>query len=332
MREDHLIIFSGRAHPKLAKDICQYLQKRQEKDCEIGLVDISYFADKEINLRVHTNVRGADVFIIQPTCPPVNENLMELLILIDCLKRASAERITAVIPYYGYARKDRKDEGRVPITAKLVADLLSTAGANRILTMDLHADQIQGFFDIPVDHMLARAVFIPYFRSLRIENLTVVSPDVGSVKQAQSYAKRLNGDLALVEKRRDPITGQISIFRLLGDVKDKNVLVVDDIISTGGTIVEACKKIKEQGARDIYIAATHGVLCGDAMEILGKCPAKEIVVTNTVVIPPEKVLPNMKILSIASYLAEAIRRIHNSESVSSLFDDEHLNGYLLDNP
>ena len=322
MDKNKLVIFSGTAHPKLGESICKYL------NLEVGKAYLGRFPDKEIDIKVNSDVRGADVYIIQPTCPPVNENLMELLILIDCLKRASAASITAVIPYYGYARKDRKDEGRVPITAKLVANLITTAGVTRLVTLDMHADQVQGFFDIPLDHLLARAILIPYFRQLQIPNLVVASSDVGSVKQARAYAKRLEAELAIVDKRRDYTTRQVVSMNLLGEVTNKNVIIVDDMISTGGTIVEAFKLVKQKGALDVYICATHPVLCGDAVPLLkNECPAKEIVVTNSIPIPPDKRLPNMKVLSLGPYLGEAIRRIHNSESVSYLF--EHPVGNFL---
>jgi ribose-phosphate pyrophosphokinase len=314
MRKSKFLVFSGSAHPKLGESICHYL------NMDIGKVYFGRFPDGEIDIKVNSDVRGADVFVVQSVCPPVNENLMELLILIDCLKRASAERITAVIPYYGYARKDRKDEGRVPITAKLVADLLTTAGTNRVLTLDLHADQIQGFFDIPVDHLLARAIFIPYLNNMQIKKLSVVSPDIGSVKQASAYAKRLGAELAVTSKKRDFNTGQIVSMNVLGDVADKNVVIVDDMISTAGTIAEAARLVKAKGALDIYLCATHAVLCKDAVEQLRNCPAKEIIVSNSIPVPLEKLLPNMTVLSLGPYLGEAIRRINNSESVSYLFE------------
>lgn len=314
MRKSKFLVFSGSAHPKLGESICHYL------NMEMGKVYTGHFPDGEIDIKVNSDVRGADVFVVQSLCPPVNENLMELLILIDCLKRASAERITAVIPYYGYARKDRKDEGRVPITAKLVADLLTAAGIHRILTLDLHADQIQGFFNIPVDHLLARAIFIPYIRNLQIKNLVVLSPDIGSVKQASAFAKRLGGELAITNKKRDFNTGQIVSMTVLGEVENKNVVLVDDMISTAGTITEAARLVKEKGAQDVYLCATHGVLCKDAVERLHNCPAKEIILSNSIPVPPEKMLPNMTVLSLGPYLGEAIRRINNSESVSYLFE------------
>jgi len=315
MRQNRLLIFSGTAHPQLTKNICDYLGINE------GKVYIGRFPDKEIDIKVESDVRGADVFVVQPTCSPVNENLMELLILIDCLRRASAERVTAVIPYYGYARKDRKDEGRVPITAKLVANLLTTTGVNRVLTVDLHADQIQGFFDIPLDHLLAGAVFIPYFQGLNVPNLVVVSPDVGSIKQARAYAKRLGADLAIVDKRRESAE-QVVSMNIIGEVKGKNVLLVDDMISTGGSIAEACRFLAKEGAKDIYICATHPVLCGKAIERLKNLPVQEIIVSDSIPIDAEEI-PTLKVISIAPFLGDAIRRIHNSESVSHLFKTAH---------
>lgn len=313
MKDNKLLIFSGTAHPELTKKICNYL------NLEIGKVQITRFPDQEVDIKVNSDVRGADVYILQPTCTPADSNLMELLALIDCCKRASAERVTAVIPYYGYARKDRKDEGRVPITAKLVANLLTAAGSDRILTVDLHAAQIQGFFDIPVDHLLARSIFLPYLSRLDITNLVMVSPDIGSVKQTRAYAKRLRVGMAVVDKRRDS-PEEVTTFQLIGEVKNKNVVIIDDMISTATTIMEAYKLIKAQGALDVYFYATHPVLCSNAIENLRQCDVKEIVVSDSIPIPENKRLPNMKILSLASFLGEAIRRIHNSESISHLFE------------
>ena len=255
--------------------------------------------------------------MIQPTCPPVNENLMELLILIDCLRRASAERITAVIPYFGYARQDRKAEGRVPISAKLVANIITAAGATRALAVDLHAAQLQGFFDIPMDHLYAAPVLVEYFRQLNIKDLTIVSPDVGGIKMARAYAKRLNADLAIVDKRRSGPT-ETEVMHIIGDVEGRNVILVDDMISTATSITEAAKHCRKKGAKDIYICGTHAVLAGKAVEKLQKAPVKEVVVTDT--IPTAgKEFSNLKVLSIANLLGEAIRRIHHSESVSTLF-------------
>jgi ribose-phosphate pyrophosphokinase len=255
--------------------------------------------------------------VIQPTCPPVNEHLMEMLILIDCLRRASAERITAVIPYFGYARQDRKAEGRVPISAKLVANLITTAGAHRALSVDLHAAQLQGFFDIPMDHLYAAPVLVDYFRRLELKDLTIVSPDVGGIKMARAYAKRLNAGLAIVDKRRSG-PAETEVMHVIGEVEGRNLILVDDMISTGTSISEAAKACRKEGAKDIYICGTHAVLSGKAVEKLSKAPVKEVVVTDT--IPTAgKEFPTLRVLSIANLLGEAIRRIHHSESVSSLF-------------
>ncbi len=310
--QSKFVIFSGTAHPTLAYKISQYL------NVDLGQSEISRFPDGETDIKINSDIRGADVFIIQPTCTPSNENLMELLIYIDCAKRASADRITAVIPYYGYARRDRKDEGRVPITAKLVANLLETAGADRVLTVDLHAGQIQGFFDIPVDHLLARVTFIPYFQQLNIPNLVVVAPDVGAVRHARAYSKRLSGDLAVIDKRRDS-PRSVTMMQLIGQVQGKNALLVDDMISTGGTLVEAYQCLKNNGCQDVYICATHPVFAEEACTRLSKCDFKQIVVSDSIPIPKHKQLPNLVIISLANYLGEAIRRIHTSESISTLF-------------
>ncbi len=310
-----LAVFSGRANPILARKVCGYL------NLHLGSVDNDRFPDGEIDLKVLEDVRGSDVYVIQPTCPPVNENLMELLILIDCFRRASAERITAVIPYYGYARQDRKAEGRVPISAKLVANLVGAAGASRALSVDLHTAQIQGFFDIPMDHLYAAPILVDYFRKLLIPDLTVVTPDVGGIKMARAYAKRLDAGLAICDKRRSGPKAT-EVMHVIGDVQNRNVVLVDDMISTGVSISEAAKACRKAGARDVYICATHAVLADNAVDRLREAPLKEIVVTDT--IPVEKrerieTLQNLRVLSIAPLLGEAIRRIHHSESVSSLF-------------
>jgi len=306
-----LLVFSGGANPVLGTKVCKFL------GLDPGKVEISRFPDGEIDMKILEDVRGADVYVIQPTCPPVNENLMELLILIDCLRRASAERITAVIPYFGYARQDRKAEGRVPISAKLVANIITAAGATRALAIDLHAAQLQGFFDIPMDHLYAAPVLVEYFRQLNIKDLTIVSPDVGGIKMARAYAKRLNADLAIVDKRRSGPT-ETEVMHIIGDVEGRNVILVDDMISTATSITEAAKHCRKKGAKDIYICGTHAVLAGKAVEKLQKAPVKEVVVTDT--IPTAgKEFSNLKVLSIANLLGEAIRRIHHSESVSTLF-------------
>jgi ribose-phosphate pyrophosphokinase len=306
-----LLVFSGGANLALGAKICKFLGS------DLGKLEINRFPDGEIDLKVLEDVRGADVYVIQPTCPPVNENLMELLIIIDCLRRASAERITAVIPYFGYARQDRKAEGRVPISAKLVANIITAAGATRALAVDLHAAQLQGFFDIPMDHLYAAPVLVEYFRRLDLKDLTIVSPDVGGIKMARAYAKRLNAGLAIVDKRRSGPT-EIEVMHVIGEVKGRNVILVDDMISTATSITEAAKVCRDEGAKDIYICGTHAVLAGKAVEKLQKAPVKEVVVTDT--IPTDgKEFPKLRVLSIANLLGEAIRRIHHSESVSTLF-------------
>lgn len=307
-------MFSGNAHPELAKNICKYLKVKLSD----ALVD--RFSEGEIRIKIGENVRGKDVFIVQPISPPPNENLMELLVMIDALKRASAWRITAVIPYFGYARQDRKDQPRVPITAKLVANLLTTAGANRILTMDLHASQIQGFFDIPVDHLFAAGIFVDYFSKSKNKNLVVVSPDVGSIKMARAYAKRISGDLAIIDKRRlSP--DKTEVMHILGEVEGKDALIVDDLIATGSSLIEAVETLKKAKAKSIQAAITHGVLSGSAMERIDKCKALEkLLITDSIPLDNSKKHSKIKVLSVANLLGEAIKRIHNEESVSSLFD------------
>ncbi len=308
-----LRVFSGNANPALAKAIVG------ELGIELGEASIGRFPDGEIDIKVNCDVRGADCFVVQPTCPPVNEHLFELLIMIDCLRRASADRITAVIPYFGYARKDRKDEGRVPITAKLVANLITESGADRVLTVDLHAAQIQGFFDIPVDHLYARPAFLPAFRSLTEEDIVVVSPDVGGVKLCRAYSKSLGAGLAIVDKRR--VSGsETKVEHLVGDVRGKHALIVDDLISTGGSISDAARIVVEHGAADACLAATHGVLCGPAKERLDGAPVQRIFLTDSIPVPEERRPEKLEIVSLAPMLAKAIDSIHKSESVSRLFD------------
>jgi ribose-phosphate pyrophosphokinase len=311
-----LKIFSGRSNPNLTKRICDYL------GLPVGGISIGNFPDSEIICKVDEDIRGRDVFLVQPTCPPVNENLMELLIMIESCKRASAERITAVIPYYGYARQDRKDEGRVPITAKLVANIITRAGADRVLAMDLHAAQIQGFFDVPVDHLYAAPVLNEYFLELDIDpkDIVVVSPDEGSIKRALGHAERLGGDLAIVDKRRANAehTRQENIIG--APVEGKVAIMFDDMISTAGSICGAAEVLAQRGARRIHVAATHGVLCGPAIERLKKSPIFEVVITDTIPLRKEQTLPKIKVLSVAPLLGEAIKRIHRNESVSRLFD------------
>ena len=310
-----LKIFSGRANRELTTRICEYL------GLPVGAISIGNFPDGEISCKVDEDVRGRDVFLVQPTCPPVNENLMELLIMIESCMRASAERITAVVPYYGYARQDRKDEGRVPITAKLVANLITRAGANRVLAMDLHAAQIQGFFDVPVDHLYASPVLNDHFARMKLneEDVVVVSPDEGSTKRALGHAKRLGTRLAIVDKRRSSAekTRQENIIG--ASVEGKIALMFDDMISTAGSICGAAKKVHEAGAREVHVAATHGVLCGKAIENIQQAPIKSIVITDTIPLPPEKKLPKIQVLTVAPLLGEAIKRIHRNESVSKLF-------------
>jgi len=298
----------------LAEDICKYMKIEQ------GRTVIKDFSDKEIYVRIEENVRGGDVFVIQPTCSPGNTNLMELLIMIDALRRSSARRITAVIPYYGYARQDRKCEPRVPITSKLVADLLVTAGTDRVLTVDLHAGQIQGFFNIPVDHLYAMQVLIPYLEKMKSKDMMVISPDAGGVERARAFAKRLNVNLAIIDKRREA-ANEAKAMNIIGDVVDKVCFVVDDMIDTAGTLVEGTAALMEAGAREVHACCTHAVLSGPAMERISKSKIKSIVTTNT--IPTRDDIKNhqkIKILSVAPLLGEAILRINRETSVSSLFD------------
>jgi len=310
---NHLLVFSGNASKSLASDICKFL------DVKPGDATVDTFSDGEIHVKINENVRGHDVFVVQSTCYPVNGNLMELLIMIDALKRASAQRITAVLPYFGYARQDRKDQPRVPITAKLVANLLTVAGADRVLTIDLHAGQIQGFFDIPLDHLFAFKIFTDYIKKLKLNSkLVVVSPDVGSIKTARAYAKSLRCGLAIVDKRRVN-DEKAEAMHIMGAVKGKHAIVVDDMVATAGSLAEAIDAIKKEGALDIYASITHPVLCGPALERIKKSPIKEMVVTDTIPIPKEKMLPKIKVLSVASLLGEAIKRIHEEASISVLF-------------
>jgi len=308
---NRMLVLGGNANPELARSVAEYLGR------ELVKAKIGKFPDGEASVKIEEDMRGSDAFVVQPTCLPVNDNLMELLIIIDCLRRTSASRITAVIPYFGYARQDRKAEGRVPITAKLVANLITKAGANRVLTIDLHAAQIQGFFDIPVDELWAAQVFVDHFMKNPIEDLAVVSPDVGGIKLARAYSKRLGGELSIVDKRR--ISGEkTNAYHLIGDVSGKNVLITDDMIATGGSIADAARIVKEKGANDVYIAATHAVFTGGAVEKLESSPAREIIVTDT--IPRRDSSPKIRSLSVAPLLGEAIMRIHEARSVSSLFE------------
>ncbi|MFC1738528.1 ribose-phosphate diphosphokinase [Planctomycetota bacterium] len=311
---DNLKIFTGSSNPALATAVCRDLE------IPVGGAKIDRFPDGEKVIRIEDDVRGRDCFVIQSTCKPVDEHLIELLIYLDCLRRASAKRITAVIPYFGYARQDRKAEGRVPITAKLVANIITTAGADRILAIDLHAPQLQGFFDIPVDHLTGELVLSRYFRGKKIGNLTVVSPDVGNIKTASRYATHLGGQLAIVHKKRVS-SSEVQVGEIIGEVKERNVLMCDDIIATAATVCSAAELVKKRGAKKIFVGATHGVLAGEALKELAKAPIDEVIVTDT--IPPAEELSqleNIKVLTVASMLAEAIKRIHRNESVSNLFN------------
>jgi len=308
---DTLKILSGTANPELAERICQHL------GVTLGLATIGQFEDGEIQVRVDENIRGLDVFVIQPTMPPA-ENMLSLLVMLDACKRASARRVTAVVPYYGYARQDRKDQPRVPITAKLVANLMTVAGADRVMTMDLHSPQIQGFFDIPFDHLYAAPVMIEYFLRKQLSDLVVVAPDIGSVKMARAYAKRLNAELALVDKRR-PRPDAVQVMNVIGDVEGKNVVFFDDVISTGRTLCQAAEAMRANGAREIYAGATHAVLADGAADRILASPIREVVVTDTVPHDLNRLNDKFTVLSVGGLLGEAIRRIHEERSLSSLF-------------
>lgn len=313
---EHLTILSGRANPVLAREIADYL------GISLGHVDITNFPDGETSVKLNQNIRGCDVFLIQPTSPPVNDNLIELLVLIDACRRASAARITAVIPYFGYARQDRKDSGRVPITSKLVANLIVTAGANRVLTMDLHAAQIQGFFDVPVDHLYAAPILDRHFASLEIprDELVVVSPDEGSIKRSLQHVDHLGGSLAIVDKRRANALETKQANLIGGPIRGKTALIFDDMITTAGSICGAVRVAREHGAAKVYVGTTHAVFCGPALERLKTACLDGIVVTNTCPLGPDRRPPNLTIVSVAQLLGEAIRRVHRNESVSYLFD------------
>jgi ribose-phosphate pyrophosphokinase len=307
-------VFTGTANPKLTEEICESL------GCPLGAAMIKRFADGETHLQIQENVRGADVFLVQPTCTPVDQHLMELLLLLDALKRASAERITAVLPYYGYARQDRKDRPRMPISAKLVASLLETAGASRVLALDLHAAQIQGFFDIPVDHLFAAPVMLEYFET-RFErgDLTIVSPDAGGVERARSFAKRLNAPLAIIDKRRTD-ANVAEVMNIIGEVRGKHCLMVDDLVDTAGTLVKGVEALLEQGAKSVTACATHAVLSGSAVERICSSPLLELVVTNSIPLAgPAADCSKIRQLSVAPLLARAIQSIHEGGSISTLF-------------
>ena len=317
-------LFTGRANPELAQNICNYLQ------VPMGRGRTELFPDGECIVKVEEDVRGKDCFIVQPTCHPTSAHLMELFIWIDCLHRASADRITAVIPYFGYARQDRKDEGRTPITGRLIANLLERAGADRVVSIDLHAAQVQGFFDIPMDHLHAGLVFEHWFRSLNLKNFVLVSPDVGNVKRAQAYANMLGGEICIIDKRRKSGTETVA-KHLIGDVEGKNVIMVDDMISTAGTMCDAARMLKERGALDIYMSATHAVFAPPAMERLAACPFTQLCVTDTIPIGnrADAIKDRLVVLSMAQLLGEAIQRIHHNESVSALFKGNGLSGGAL---
>ncbi len=308
---DTLKILTGNANPELAQRICDHL------GVPIGLATVGQFEDGEISVKIDENIRGLDVFVVQPTNAPA-ENMMSLLVMLDACKRASARRVTAVVPYYGYARQDRKDQPRVPITAKLVANLITVAGADRMMTMDLHSPQIQGFFDIPFDHMYAAPVMIEYFLRKKLPDLVVVAPDIGSVKMARAYAKRLNAELALVDKRR-PRADAVEVMNIIGDVEGKTILFFDDVISTGRTLCQAAEAMRANGARDIYAGATHAVLADGAADRILASPIREVVVTDTLPHAAERLNDKFTVLSVGGLLGEAIRRIHEERSLSSLF-------------
>ena len=311
---EKLKVFAGRAHPELAQRICNYLQ------IPLGRGRTEWFPDGELIVKVDEDVRGRDCYIVQPTSHPVNAHLMELFIWIDCLRRASASRITAVIPYFGYARQDRKDEGRTPITAKLVANLIEKAGADRVVSIDMHAAQVQGFFDIPVDHLNAGPVLTKWMKGLKLANRVFVSPDVGNVKRAQVYANHLGGEICIIDKRRK--SGKDTVAKnIIGDVEGKNVLMVDDMITTAGTMIEAVRIVRDHGAKDVYISATHAVFAPPAMERLAACPFTKIAVTDTIPIGDrcDAIKDRLVVLPVHELLGEAIHRIHHNASVSALF-------------
>ena len=311
--DDKFKIFCGTANEPLTEDICAFL------GLERGKATVTRFSDGEVYIQIMENVRGADVFVVQPTCFPVDEHLMELLLLVDALKRASARRITTVIPYYGYARQDRKDKPRVPVSSKLIADLLTTAGANRALVVDLHAPQIQGFFNIPVDHLFASPVLVDYFRKMQLPDLTVVSPDAGGVERARFFAKKVDAALAIVDKRRTDMN-VAEVMHVIGDVKGRSCLIIDDIIDTAGTLVKTADALLNAGASQVFACASHPVLSGPAIERISKSRLEQVVVTNTIPLTGAgKAEPKIKVLSIAGLLGRAIQSIHEETSVSSLF-------------
>ena len=311
-----LRLFTGRANPRLACGICDYLQ------IEPGRLEVSDFSDGEVFVQIQENIRGQDVFLVQSTCQPANHHLMELLIMADACRRASAARITAVIPYFGYGRQDRKDRPRVPITAKLVADLIAAAGVNRVLALDLHAGQLQGYFNMPVDHLFAAPVLVEHFKQQKLQNLTIIAPDAGGVERATAFAKRLDASLAIIDKRRDRDKKNIAkVMHIVGEVKDRDVLIADDIVDTAGTLVEATSALLRAGARRVFAGAAHAVLSGPAMQRLGSSGLQQLAVTDTIPLGAKADQETrVHVLSVAPLLGEAIRRIHSDDSVSSLFN------------
>jgi ribose-phosphate pyrophosphokinase len=310
---DKITVIAGEANPALAAAISQ------ERGIPLASASLRRFPDGEFDIKVEDDLRGTDCFVIQPTCPPVNENWIELLLLLDCLRRSSAGRITAVVPYFGYARKDRKDEGRVPISAKVVANTLVYSGADRVLALDLHAAQIQGFFDIPVDHLYAMPVLTSHFRKKQLKDTVIVAPDVGSAKMARGFAKRLDASLAIIDKRR-PRANVSEVVNVVGDVEGRDCILADDMIDTAGTVTEAARALKALGANDVYVCATHAVFSGPAIERLKAAPFTEVVVTDTINLAPEKHFERLTVLSVGELLSKAVRYTHAEQSVSSLFD------------
>lgn len=308
-------IFSGRANIPLSEEICKHL------DLPLGKINISPFSDGELYVQIEESVRGCDVFLIQPTCTPVNENVMELLIILDALKRASAEKVTVVIPYYGYARQDRKAAGREPITAKLIADLLCHSGATRILALDLHATQIMGFFDVLVDHLFATSVLVNHIKSLNLKDIVIVSPDVGGVTRARAFAKKLNdAPIAILDKRRPvDIHNTVEVINIIGEIKEKTCIMVDDMIDTAGTITQGAHLLAKEGAKEVLACSTHAVLSGPAKDRIDNSPLTTLIATNSILVPQERRPKKLKILSVAPLLAEAIKRIHLDDSVSEMF-------------
>jgi len=310
---DRLRVFSGSSNPELAQEIADRLY------LPIGSITINKFSNENIKVKINESVRGKDVFVVQTSCPPVSDNVMELLIMLHAFKSASAGRITAVLPYFPYVRSDKKDEPRISISARLMADLLATAGADRVLTMDLHADQIQGFFNMPADQLLALPILCKYFEQKKMEDLVVVAGDVGRAKLNRRYAERLNAPLAILDKRREDDSEKAEVVSVIGDVEGKNALMFDDEILTGGSLMELIRALKEKGAKEIYAGITHGILAGQAVERIKESPVKELVLTNTVPVPKEKRIDKIKVLSVAELFAEVIKRIHHSESISTIF-------------